>query len=824
MTVGFGFGPASLGVALAHSFISGTAHSLLAPTQELIAQRSWNTMPLLFPDVNAVIRANMAGFIPDAAAQFICRAQGVEYRGNVRQRFDGLHMNAWRSMAIASLGRPGPSAWMESLVRGLNDEEFVKERIKETGNSIPTWMATLDLHKDVPGPEIILRMWRMGLIDVDEARRLLKRAGCDVDRFVDTYQAGIEWPGVSAAMHAWAHGRIGIELRDEIIKRNGASNAAWDAMYDEWATYPGVNEALRGLIRGRVTEEFARKCVEKAGGKWDDFAQTLPSLEELPLPQMALQALSRNRVSQDYAEQIVKLSGGDWATWSALLPSMYTQLGTADVLEARNRGLIGPALQDELLKLNGVNEVNTVYLLDRLRERMPSPFEVVQMGTRGAFSPDIGSLLGLYDGQPPVMRQWMDKLGLHADAGVAIQADGVEREATLSDMYWASTRRGLSLEQAIAAYRRLRPEVIEEVRRFVPDVVEFDRNQVRGWMTFNGIPESVQPTIEELGYLPLSLREIRTVVRLGTRPKEWVIARLQDQGHRRDRAEDLYEILWDQELWRRNAPLRATQNSLLNKVVHEVTEQYSVGTVDRHTARDYLINARVNAEVVDQMLNVVDAKLASTIAKEGIRAVRKDYLNGTLNAVEVSQQLSAMGIVDQRVRDYVTLWTIQRNRVRRTATTAQILSWVSQGILDAATAQLRLLNLGWDRPDIIVQLQVAQGKLVQQEARAHSAEDRRRLARAKELDRVQKENERMQRQLEADQRRATPRATLDKWLCSGAISEGFYLARMQAMGFDGATAQEYLDVAIAKKACQPAPEGTPFPNVPNPEGNGKPVK
>jgi hypothetical protein len=816
------FTPLGIAAAVAYPLVSGTVHSLLAPGLESIAQGAWFDDPVLYPDVGSTIRANMAGYISNEAARLVCWHQGVRYWGDKPPEDNWLLSHAWRAVALNNLHRPGPSTYIDLLIRGLEPEFSVKHALKKIGANETTWLEIQELAKEVPGADIILRMWRMGLIDVDEARKQLKRAGCDVDKFIDLYQVGIEWPGVSAAMHAYARGRISADLRDEIVKRNGASAYAWGAMQDEWAAYPGTNETLRALVRGRITPEQAERWVAKAGGKWEEWSQILGSFEEMPLPQMALQALARNRVSQEFAEAIVRQSGGDWATWSALMPSMQTVLSTTDTLEAANRGLIGPGLQEELLKLNGVTDANALYLLDRLRERMPSPFELVQMGTRGAFTPAVANAIGLYDGQPNEMRLWMNRIGLHAPTGLQIVADGLPREASVGDLFWASARRGLSLETAIQAYRRLRPEAIADVRKFIPDAPVFTREMLHGWMRYNDIPQSLHSTLEELGYLPLSLREIRTVVRLKTRDKEWVIGRLQDQGHRRDRAEDLYDILADQERWRQEAPLRAIQNSLLNKVAQEVMDQYSVGTVDRHTARDYMINARVNAEVVDQMLNVIDAKLASSIAREGIKAVRRDYLNGTLNATEVQQQLSAMGIVDQRVRDYVALWTIQRNRVRRTATTANILSWVSQGILDARTAELRLLNLGWDRPDIVVQLSVAQGKLAQQEARAHSTEDKRRLAAAKELTRVQKENEKMRRQLEVDQRRATPRSVLDKWLCSGAISESFYLNRMQSMGFDARTSQEYLEVALAKKACQPAPEGTPFPNPPAPPEPAKP--
>lgn len=817
------FTPGVVAGAVVFPIVSTVERGLLGPLSELISQDAWFDTPVGLPSVNDIIRANAAGFLSNEQARRGCFAQGARFWGLGKQEDDKLYSLLWKQVAINGLDRPGPSAAMEMWAHGLLSKTDTLVYLKRAGADIYAWWNNRALWEGVPQEELIMRMYAMGLIDGDQVRTMLARAGGDVERWLNTYASHLRYPGLDATMRGFVHGRISEETRNRYLRLNSGQVEDWVAMLDVWATYPGVNEVLRGFIRGRISEEDTRSYLDKQGADFDTWAAFMPSLEEMPLPQMALQALARNRITQEYAQQIIRQSGGDWSTWAGLLPSMQSVLSITDTLEARNRGLIAGDAAFELMFLNGVNNPTYQKVLDRLRERMPSPGEILAMGTRGAFSPEIGNSIGLYDGMPAVVRDWLGKVGLYADAGVTVRADEVIRPGTIADMYWASSRRGMSLEQAIAAYRRLRPEEIGNIRRFVPDADVFDREKLRGWMTYLGLPQSVHAELEELGYLPLSLREIRTVVRLGTRPKEWVIARLQDQGHRADRAADLYDILADQERWRREAPIRALQNSLLGKVAHEVQEQYSVGTVARPEARDYLINSRVNPEVADQLLNIIDARLASNIAKEGIRAVRKDYLNGTLNATEVVQQLEAMGIVEQRIRDYVALWTIQRNRVRRTATTAQILSWVAQGILDGTTAQIRLANLGWDRPDIITQIGIAQGKLAQQEARAHSTEDKRRLAAAKELTRVQKENERMRRQLQADQRRATPRTVLDKWLCSGAVSEAFYLQRMAAMGYDARTAQEYLEVALGKKACKPAPEGTPFPSPPTPEEPTKPV-
>jgi hypothetical protein len=241
--------------------------------------------------------------------------------------------------------------------------------------------------------------------------------------------------------------------------------------------------------------------------------------------------------------------------------------------------------------------------------------------------------------------------------------------------------------------------------------------------------------------------------------------------------------------------------------------------VTRVEANNYLVNAGVDKEVVEQYLNVVDAKVEHSLAKEGIGATKRDYVAGILNAEESLQQLQAMGIAAERSSQYIKQWTIRRSRVRRTATTAQILHHVSTGAVDGNSAYIRLQNLGWDNPDILLMVSEAQSKLAELQARRRKAIDRDAKQQAKALRDAQRETQRLLRQLQADQRRATPRTTLDRWLCDGIISEGWYLRQMAAMGYEPQISQGYLEDAIRKKACAPAPEGKEF--NPPPPSNGE---
>jgi hypothetical protein len=642
----------------------------------------------------------------------------------------------------------------------------------------------------IPDPTLIYKAGMQGWIDDNTAR-----LACAMN--------GVAYAPDTA-------GQVPVKLFDGkgkvICTLPSMQSGLWAGIMRSMLSLPGEGKIMDAYVRGILTENQAKWRLKRYGANVEHWFSMYPSWQSAPGEGTIIDGWIRGLLDNDDYESLMRRAGAD-LNWFAKVPHLYYSRVSPGVLnEAVNRGYISPADWSGGIDRSGYGASFDKSVWDRMRSIMPGPGEITRMAARFGFHATFASALGLYDDQPADYRRQMDRAGCHEDLGMPIAADGVARNATWKDIYWAQSRRGLSVGEAMRMYHRLRPEEMVNVNKFVPGAKPFGLDELDMWLEYNDIPSSVRSNLTETGFIPLSLREIRMTVKLGVKSKEWVVARLQDQGHRKDRAEDLYDIIFAQEQWRRNNGIRSLIEGGPAVAAREVLASYEEGTIDADGATTNLAQLGFKNEPIALQLAIVDSRVTRKIVRAGVTSVKRDYVNGTLNAEEATVQLVAMGVAGKRIQQHLAMWTLQRSRTRRTATTAQLLSYVTEGLEDEATAAVRLANLGWDKPDIVLMLARIKGKMSQIKAKQLQAAEKAALAKAKALAQAQKQAQDLVKRLQADNRRATPRATLDKWLCDGIISEGYYLYRMTVMGYPASQAKRYLDDAKRKKACAPADE------------------
>jgi hypothetical protein len=642
----------------------------------------------------------------------------------------------------------------------------------------------------IPDPTLIYKAGMQGWIDHNTAR-----LACAMN--------GVAYAPDTA-------GQVPIKLFDDkgkvICTLPPMQSGLWAGIMRSMLSLPGEGKIMDAYVRGILTENQAKWRLKRYGANVEHWFSMYPSWQSAPGESTIIDGWIRGLLDNSDYEALMRRAGADM-NWYAKVPQLYFSRVNPGVLnEALNRGYISPADWGGGIDRSGYGASFDKTVWDRMRAFLPGPGEITRMASRFGFHATLASALGLYDDQPADYRAQMDRVGCHEELPLNITADGLQRPATWKDLYWAQSRRGLSVGEAMRLYHRLRPESMADINKFVPGAKAFTLADLDMWLRYNDVPSSVRDNMTELAFLPLSLREIRTAVRLQVHPKEWIIARFQDQGHRADRAAELYDIIWAQELWRRNNPVRRIVENAPAAAAREALASYEEGTMDEDAAKLNLAAFGFKDEQIAMQLSIVDSRVARKIVHAGVLSVKRDYINGTLNSEEATVQLVAMGVAPKRVSQHLAMWTLQRSRTRRTATTAQLLSYVTEGLEDEATAAVRLANLGWDKPDIVLMLARIKGKMSQIKAKQLQAAEKAALAKAKALAQAQKQAQDLVKRLQADNRRATPRATLDKWLCDGIISEGYYLYRMTVMGFPASQAKRYLDDAKRKKACAPADE------------------
>jgi hypothetical protein len=237
----------------------------------------------------------------------------------------------------------------------------------------------------------------------------------------------------------------------------------------------------------------------------------------------------------------------------------------------------------------------------------------------------------------------------------------------------------------------------------------------------------------------------------------------------------------------RNARRRAIQTATA-----QVLSSYEVGAMSAAQSIPTLINLGFTPENAAGVLEATDSKVGAKVISTAVRALRSAYLRGELSLDETQAQLNTFGITPERQQTYIMTWVVERTGQRKVAATGNIVKWATEGLLDIPTAKIRLINLGWRDPDLMLLLAEAQQKIQQRQAKAQLAAQKADKAAAKETAKLISDAQKQVKQLQAQLRRTQPLSRLKKWLKAGIVTEDYVRQRMLQSGFSDQAADLYI--------------------------------
>lgn len=610
---------------------------------------------------------------------------------------------------------------------------------------------------NLPGVSEIIDGHLRGLIDGDSARRALLRQGVDymgpVGVFADADQAAwgaaarskIPVPDISMIYDAWIQGLLTDRQKEFFLRLAGV---------DDWPGFPARS----------FMELFANMYLDTpgAGEIWSAWTRGFVSTERRDA------MLQRSGVSKDW--------------YSELIPAMQTQPVAGELVAMRNRSLITDAQYRNQLERLGFDSSTWGDIFDRLREEIPGPGDLVRFGVSHAFQPEIAGPLLLYDERPEALDQWHDAVGLHRPLGFQIVSDGIVREAKWADMYWSAHWRKLGYETLATFLHRFRPDQIARYRAMGYNVDTFDLEKFKTLIRIDDYPKYARDYLAAISFRPLDSRwAIRGYTYDVLRPAQIKNVFL-DQGYDSDRAQQATDIVIAQKEYRDRAPERAFELAQIRKAAVEIEHAYEVGTVDVNTASDALTAAFHSRPASEMALRTIDLKVRNGLLKAVIANVRHSYIAGAITDVEALAYLRNANVAEPRIALYLQGWITERGSVRKTATSAQILRWLQVGLIDAATAAIRLANLGWSNVDNLIQLAETGQKINKATVAAQAKDEKARAAQAKHLEALHKQAVAATKAIEGRVAKLTPVAKMQKWLAAGNITEQYFLNRLQAMG------------------------------------------
>jgi hypothetical protein len=294
------------------------------------------------------------------------------------------------------------------------------------------------------------------------------------------------------------------------------------------------------------------------------------------------------------------------------------------------------------------------------------------------------------------------------------------------------------------------------------------------------------------GWGPQSLRlgwAARTIT------ADFVFEKMALLGYSRDEAQDLMDRADSDNQAR---AVKYGQRRAVSESSKCALAAYTVGVADREQIQDLLEKIGWEKTTASSTLQALDICTATGTAKAAVANIKKRYQKGGINEQQAREVLAAVGIVASRVDSYLASWAAPPEPPAPQARAAQILRWVSQGLMSEDEARAKLTKLGWTGDDRELQLRAAVSQLARRDAQAEAAREKTAAQRGRYLARLAAESESQTRRLQESVRKATPPSTLQGWYAKCVISEPWLRERLMAMGMRGEVLE--AEVRSAKEA------------------------
>jgi hypothetical protein len=534
------------------------------------------------------------------------------------------------------------------------------------------------------------------------------------------------------------------------------------------------------------------------------WASAYRAQQAVPMPAQAMQAYIRGVIDYPKYSAIMRRAGSNPDWWEALLRASYNLPTPNEALVLRNRDVFTNADLDAVMLRNGYQEQVYRNAVESLRFQVPSLSDLVHFQVREVFDPAIANRLRLYDERPVNALKWFQWQGYGWGPGFNIVSDGQNIPALWADLYWGSHWQNVSPTQAYRMRHLYRANRLDRYAAVGLNVQEFTVEDLRRFLRIADYPPGVRDLLAGLSYLPLRLVDIRNAYFRGARDVNWLREQLLDRGYLPSDVEDLIALYDKQKEDKAKSEVDKATRKAVSAGIQQSMRLYRLGSITAPRFEEILRNFGAPAPSATLVRQGIDARIQGDKIADGIRSIRSGYLRGVLDLDQVRVRLKQIGITDERIEDYVDRWLLALDERRRVASGSQIIKWAKLGLLDPATARLRLIRLGWSGVDADLQLAEAQIAVLKTQAQAILAAQKKEQAFAKEIERLALKSEQTTRKLQSDLRRVSPVTKLQNWIVLEYISPDFFRRRMAAMAYPPGETEFYLAEAIRKQREQSA--------------------
>lgn len=584
----------------------------------------------------------------------------------------------------------------------------------------------------------------------------------------------------------------------------------------------------QGINLNGITVSARHRNLDRAWTVYQEYSKERPSVAFI----MSLWGRGYWAEQSQEARNAIDRAGGSSSTWQSYVTAMYEFPPMDTLMQGKLRGVINDDQFTEGMKRHGYGFAHHRNLYRELLKVNPGPADWVHFAVKEALSPDVANGVGLYNEFPEAIGRYLGWHGLNWEIGMPIVANGVNRQATVADLYWASHWQPIAPSQAFGMFHLLRANRLQRYRDAGLDVTAFTMADVDRWLRINDYPNTVRQNLAALSFTPLRLVDIRQALTMNYRfsvdanfrslfpqavqqridqyGRAWAIEQFRDRGVLPEDANTQVDLALAAAVWTYTAEERSAARSQRKELVKVLLSGYSLGIIDAENLRRRLTNIGLPNGTITAMIEVADAKETLHNSKVAIDAATRGYRKGSINRERYRELLTRSGLTDHSIRNYIENADYNRDYDRIHATTAKIVAWTGQGFLSYQDAKDRLENLGWSEPDTILLLAEANSRNVKLQGQAIRAADATRQKRARELEKALKQAQKNVELIQAAIRRQTPITTLQRMVRKRIITQQQFTDRAIRSGYPADVAAAYLRDALTveKKPSSPS-AGTP---------------
>ncbi|KKN36993.1 hypothetical protein LCGC14_0768040 [marine sediment metagenome] len=395
------------------------------------------------------------------------------------------------------------------------------------------------------------------------------------------------------------------------------------------------------------------------------------------------------------------------------------------------RDLLPVGAHDEWLGRSGFDAAN-IELQKALYEEIPGPTDLVRMGVREVFTPEIAERFGQFEDLPPAFVDWMGRQGYteewsrnfwaaHWDLPSITQGFAMFHRDVIPEEELQVLLRALDVmpywreKLTDIAYRVI---TRVDVRRMYAEGV-FDRDQVkRVYQDLGYKPEDAEALTEfvVLRYPPKGAEtadDLRSVT--VTTIKQALARRLITEDDALDGLQELDYAPGDARLiisiwqfdWTQDPSLRSDVDpkGLARSVIEKAYERR---LIDFNGGVRELGELGYTPEDARLLLQLVDLRLEEQLADLEIDGLLSDYQDGAITDAQFAAALADLHVPEARVEFLLRREILGRQAKRRRLTLAQMKKAVAEDLMGVEEYQARLGVMGYNPRDaeILVALNV----------------------------------------------------------------------------------------------------------------------